>query len=55
MSECQTVTNCPNADRITRLETKVDKIEMTLDKLLWGIIGTLFTSLSTLIIILLTK
>ena len=55
MKECTNVINCPNADRITRLEEKVDKIESTLDKLLWGIMGTLLTSFSTLLIILLTK
>jgi tetrahydromethanopterin S-methyltransferase subunit G len=39
--------------RLDKLETKMDVVEKTLSKLLWGIFGTLATSVMTLLIILL--
>ena len=38
--------------RVDRLETKVENIELTLNKLLWGMFGTLATSVVTLLTIL---
>lgn len=41
------------SDRLGRVETKVDNVQKVLDKLLWGIFGTLGTSFLTLVTIIL--
>ncbi len=40
-------------ERVGKVEIKVDNVQKVLDKLLWGIFGTLATSVLTLITIVL--